>query len=97
MGEGKYSVQSTTTPSKWYTVSFGDESSHPSCQCADWNKTKLLCKHFCAVFKNTEQRWNDLSPLYKSLSILNLDEVCLNQTPGDCPDNYQEQEQVSCA
>ena len=93
----KYLVQSTTSSNKWYTVNFGDESSHPSCQCADWNKTKLPCKHFCAVFKNTERKWNDLSPLYKSLSILNLDEICLNQTPAVSQDNRQEQEKVSWA
>lgn len=49
--EGKFLVQSTTSPGHWYTVNFGDESSHPSCDCLDWNKSKLLCKHFCAVFQ----------------------------------------------
>jgi hypothetical protein len=37
---------------------FRDGSSHPSCQCADWNKTiktKLPCKRFCAVLKIQHQ------------------------------------------
>lgn len=94
LADGKYEVLSATS-SKWYKVTFGDETSPPSCECADWNKTKLPCKHFCAVFKNTEQTWNDLSPLYRSLSILNLDEICLNQSTSVSKENFQEQEQVS--
>ena len=93
--DGKFEVQSTTSQGQWYSVNFGNDSNHPSCQCADWNKTKLPCKHFCAVFRNTESKWNDLSPLYRHLPILNLDENCLGHSLTDTGNNRQCQQQVS--
>ncbi|XP_064469612.1 uncharacterized protein LOC135384336 [Ornithodoros turicata] len=43
---GTFHVHSQTTASAFYTVDF----SQPHCNCMDFRKTQLPCKHFCAVF-----------------------------------------------
>ena len=92
--DGKFEVQSTTSPGQWYSVNFGNDSNHLSCQCADWNKTKLPCKHFFAMFRNAETTWNELSLLYQSLPILNL-ENCLGHPLTETGNNRPNQQQVS--
>ena len=35
----------------WYCLSFGDDETMPHCECADWEKHRIPCKHFLAVFR----------------------------------------------
>ena len=50
-----------------HTVSFGDITSYPSCDCADWLYHKLPCLHFAAVFNNYKSwNWDMLCASYKA-------------------------------
>ena len=53
---GTFKVRSQDDPTKLYTVSFGNDSSGPvippGCDCFDWERNRLPCKHFFAIFKN---------------------------------------------
>ena len=46
-----------------YTVNFSSEK--PSCTCPDWLKTEMPCKHFFAVFNNTNFSWEQLPLNYR--------------------------------
>ncbi|XP_031551338.1 uncharacterized protein LOC116288650 [Actinia tenebrosa] len=58
-----------------YEVQFGNSESLPSCQCLDWEKTRLPYKHFFAIFKCIP-KWNfsDLPEHYRHSPFLTLDE-----------------------
>ena len=50
---GKFEVRSQDDSSKFYTLSFGSDSGDsPSCDCYDWERHRLPCKHFFAIFRN---------------------------------------------
>lgn len=72
---GIFSVQGNSAEDDLlHTVSFGDSSSYPSCDCADWQQYKLPCCHLCAVFSNYPGwSWDMLSVSYKSHPVLNVD------------------------
>lgn len=58
-----------------YEVKLGNKECLPSCQCLDWETTRLPCKHFFAVFK-CYPKWsfNDLPQHYRESPFLTLDE-----------------------
>ncbi|XP_071176564.1 uncharacterized protein [Mytilus edulis] len=58
-----------------YLVKFeGDELGLPACDCEDWKKNHLVCKHFMAVFTHMKGWiWEKLPETYKSSPFLNLD------------------------
>ncbi|CAC5366366.1 unnamed protein product [Mytilus coruscus] len=46
----------------------------PHCDCLGWNNSHLICKHFMAVLRNSEQLgWMALPVRYREYSLLNLD------------------------
>jgi hypothetical protein len=63
-----------------FEVSFGSESACCSCTCVSFQRTRLLCKHFCAVF-HAVPGWtfDKVSPLYTNNPLLLLDEEVLAQ------------------
>lgn len=61
-----------------HEVVFGDESTFCSCSCMSFQRTQLLCTHFCAVFRALpEWSFDRVSPLYTQSSLLTLDEDIL--------------------
>ena len=74
--EGEFKVRSTLS-TKTYLVRFGNQSIYPSCQCLDWQKHRLPCKHFCAIFQHTQWKWESLSSLYKNNPLFCLDDFCI--------------------
>ena len=68
-----YSVKSTTYPNKFYEVFLGDDLIIPSCQCPEWKKKLLPCKHLLAVTNMLEDGWNCLSKKYRDSVFLNTD------------------------
>jgi hypothetical protein len=69
--------QDTNCSNMWYKVSFGNETNQkmPSCECIDWERNRLPCKHFLAIFSNyPDCGFDRLSLVYKDLPFLNLDE-----------------------
>lgn len=58
-----------------YEVKLGNKKCLPSCQCLDWETTRLPCKHFFAVFKCCPKwSFHDLPEHYRECPFLTLDE-----------------------
>lgn len=72
VGPRTYSLPSSRSQHN-FIVSFGDEENPPHCQCPDWERHHWPCKHFCAVFRYTEDGWDALPPRYKDSPFFTLD------------------------
>lgn len=58
----------------WYCLSFGDDETMPHCECVDWEKHHLPCKHFLAVFRYCKGWGFDKFPEhYRESPCLTLD------------------------
>lgn len=74
--EGVFTMKSQITD-KHYQLSFGSDSTMPSCTCKDWLRNMPPCKHFFAVVR-TVQGWG-----WEKLGVLqgqppfSLDVVCI--------------------
>ena len=64
----------------WYEVFLGDEIEKrvPSCECKAFRKNGLLCKHFFAVFQQTDKAWENVIDSYKNSPYLTLDQALLS-------------------
>ena len=63
--KGIFNVTSQSNPKQSYNVSFGDSIRMPHCDCKNWSKTFLPCKHFFAIFKSFPKwQWSKLSQKY---------------------------------
>ena len=61
-----------------HEVVFGDESTFCSCTCQSFQRTQLLCVHFCAVFHAfPDWSFDRVCPLYTQSPLLTLDEDIL--------------------
>ena len=61
-----------------HEVVFGDESTCCSCTCMSFQRTQLLCTHFCAVFRALpDWSFDRVSPIYTQSPLLTLDEDIL--------------------
>jgi len=61
-----------------HEVVFGDESTCCSCTCMSFQRTQLLCTHFCAVFRAfPDWSFDRVSPIYTQSPLLTLDEDML--------------------
>ena len=92
--KGEFKVRSALS-TKIYLVRFGNKSTYPSCQCLDWQKHRLPCKHFCAIFQHTQWKWESLSLLYKNNPLFCLDDFCFtcigSMNDHKLPENKQTQ------
>ena len=62
-----------------HEVVFGSESTFCSCTCQSFQRTQLLCTHFCAVFRALpDWSFNRVSRLYTESPLLTLDEDILH-------------------
>ena len=58
-----------------YEVQFGNKDTWPSCECIDWERTRLPCKHFFAVFQCLpEWSFENLPEHYRQSPFLTLDQ-----------------------
>ena len=58
----------------WYKLSFGDNNTMPNCECSDWKRNRLPCKHFLVVFTHIENwGFQQLPVHYKESPFLTLD------------------------
>lgn len=53
----------------------GDNSSLPYCECKDWRRYKLLCKHFCVLIIKKHLAWDALSKQYINSVYFKIDEI----------------------
>ena len=69
-----------------HEVVFGDESTCCSCTCQSFQRTQLLCVHFCAVFRAfADWTFERVSPLYTQSPLLTLDEDILQASASFVP------------
>ena len=77
LDEKRFSVKSETGIGT-YEVFMGDNNKLPYCTCLDWNKNRLPCKHFSAVFRCGSD-WECLCPKYRNNPLYRLDDICFNK------------------
>lgn len=74
-----------------YKVKFmQDENVSPECECNEWRKTLLPCKHMIAIFESQngyEYGWNQLPVSYTSSPYFNLDYDVINEKPSSAEVN----------
>ena len=80
MNGDTYQVKSTTS-NKVYEVTFGDQENMPSCQCREFQKTHLICKHFAAIFHHCNRDWFSLPVFYRENPLFSVDDDCICQAP----------------
>ena len=90
--KGEFNVRSEQDANKEYRVSFGTDTSPPvlpSCECYDWERNRLPCKHFFAVFAHFP-KWSfeQLPDSYKKSPFLTVDEFVspAQQRPAEIDD-----------
>ena len=74
-GDGIFQVDSATLADVKYMVLF-DIDGMPRCDCFDWKRFHLPCKHFCAVFHlYPEYGWSRLPAGYRDSPFFRVDEA----------------------
>jgi hypothetical protein len=79
-GEGQFVIKSQVPDNpQVYCVCFSSsEFPVPSCDCMDWAKHHLPCKHFCAIFRNVpEWNWDKIPEKYRNNPFITLDDDVL--------------------
>ena len=86
---GLFSIKSQTRE-EWYSIRFGDVDTMPQCDCLDWKRWCLPCKHFLAVFQHYPNwQWEQLSVKYTGSPFLSLDDDLVNQLMQEIEDNEE--------
>ena len=84
--KGIFKIKSQSQEGQWYHLCFGDSTKMCSCECQDWQKWWLSCKHFIAVFNyHPGWQWENLSPLYQNSPFFSLDEELITQLQPSQP------------
>ena len=65
-----------------YQVWLGSEELFPSCQCKDYNKHKLPCKHICAVINHPGIGWDSIGSSLRNHPCFNLDPLVVSPHLG---------------
>ena len=67
---------------RWYNLSFGSGDIMPDCECLDFGRNGLPCKHFFAVFNHfPEWQWDSLPKKYRENPHISLDQDLLFSCP----------------
>jgi hypothetical protein len=75
---GLFKVLSPSGTNVYYTVDIGDVSRMPSCDCMDFARLQLPCKHFMAVFRHFDDvSWKSLPAVYRDHPLFVVDPDCL--------------------
>lgn len=71
-----FSVRSADR-SGWYKVQLGNSVLFPKCECADFDRHYLPCKHFFAVFQFIPSSWDLLPDYFVNCPLLTIDPLSL--------------------
>ena len=78
IGDGKYLVKSCTN-SGGYSVDLGKKSGKLSCECFDWRKHKLPCKHIMGIMLFKKDSFDSIAMSYREAPCYNLDKFVVPQ------------------
>ena len=88
LGESLFAVKADDGKNA-YKVSLGSEENQqlPFCECRQFQKTHLPCKHFAAIFRHIpDVSWNSLPTFYKDHPLITVDQDCVGLSSlVDCP------------
>jgi len=83
VGDTCYKVQSATTTDRSYEVHLGDDVKLPFCECRQFIKQRMPCKHFCAIFNHVPGvSFDSLPQRYRDHPLFTVDDDC---TAGQLP------------
>ena len=81
-------VKSMTSKDVTYEVFFGDATLYPSCECFEWKKKLMPCKHMFAVMEHIhETNWEFFCPKYKDSAFFKIDFEVIGLTDVQYLDN----------
>ena len=74
MTKEPFFIPSASDINKVYDVNLGDKGNFPSCDCMDWIRSHMPCKHMLAILE-TEGGcdWERMSERYRQLPFISLD------------------------
>nr|XP_022321445.1 uncharacterized protein LOC111123426 [Crassostrea virginica] len=80
-GDNSFSVMSVNNDGI-YNISLGNENEMPSCQCREFKRSHLLCKHFLGIFHHVPGiSWDSLPDSYKNNPHFIVDTDCVDTCP----------------
>ena len=82
-----FTVTSSTNPEKFYEVYLGDDLRIPSCQCFEWKRKLMPCKHILAIINEIKGSWNSISSKYRDSIFLNTDYEVIGITNNEVKDS----------
>ena len=71
-GNGLFMVKSSDSDEK-YQVWLGSDTQLPSCQCFDFKRNKLPCKHICFVVNLPDVGWESVGVSFRNYPLFTLD------------------------
>ena len=66
---------------KKYQVWLGSDNQLPTCQCMDFKRRKLPCKHICAVVQQPDVGWESIGSSFDNYPLFSLDNMVVNTPP----------------
>lgn len=94
LDDGHFLVKSQTPgSSQVYSLNFSStEFPIPSCDCDDWAKHHMVCKHLCAIFRHIDGwHWEQLPEEYRNNPFLTLDNNVLMEFNSFPIQNHEEE------
>ena len=95
MVKSKRAGEITDDSKKWYNVQLGSDSVFPSCECVDFERHYLPCKHFFAIFHQTPgYSWECLPEYFRNNIFITIDNSftlhCTNCEKRDSDISYHD-------
>ena len=81
-----FTVTSSANPEKFYEVYLGDDLRITSCQCLEWKRKLIPCKHILAIINKIKGSWNSISSKYRDSVFLNTDFEVIGITNNEVKD-----------
>ena len=83
-----FSVKSSLRSDE-YRVELGVDQNFPSCECDDWKKTLLPCKHMLSVIQHVDGvSWESFSKRYRESPFINVDHSVSSPPSDDEVNNH---------
>ena len=81
-GNSLFMVQSASSDEQ-YQVWLGSQTQLPTCQCIDYKKNKMPCKHICGVVNLPDVGWESLGTSFQNHPLFKLDPIVVTSVSCD--------------